>query len=177
MNQLEIPFHSRGSEFQDALYNCIQKLYSPINLPTKRIKIERLSDPKHAAIVAKWLWGEWEWTYRVENGIQSEALLSENLIKKQVWVGFYREELVGTFGIEENDMEDRPQWSPWLTSLYVPPHHRNKGYGRELLKHASNQSPMYLWCLITMLPWYGEEWEVVEKRYYHGRKVAVCRRT
>ena len=26
MNQLEIPFHSRGSEFQDALYKCIQNL-------------------------------------------------------------------------------------------------------------------------------------------------------
>ena len=121
----------------------IKNLEPITNNPSNKIRIERLCNPDHAAIVAEWLWNEWDWAYRAVDSIKTESSLAENLMEKTVWVAFDGGELVGTIGLEEKDMEDRPSLKPWLTSLYVPPSHRNKGYGRKLLKHASNHHPMY----------------------------------
>jgi GNAT superfamily N-acetyltransferase len=43
-------------------------------------------------------------------------------------------ECVGTVGLWENDLESRPDLTPWLAALYVAPEHRGSGVGGALVE-------------------------------------------
>jgi len=47
-------------------------------------------------------------------------------------------ECVGTVSVFENDFKERPQYSPWLASLYVKPQFRDKKIGQHLITHLLN---------------------------------------
>lgn len=59
-------------------------------------------------------------------------------------------ECVGTVSVFENDFKERPQYFPWLASLYVKPNHRDKKIGQHLITHllhhlkTLNYSEVYL---------------------------------
>ena len=45
---------------------------------------------------------------------------------------------VGTVSVFENDFKERPQYSPWLASLYVKPQYRDQKIGQHLISHLLN---------------------------------------
>ena len=59
-------------------------------------------------------------------------------------------ECIGTVSVYENDFKERPQYSPWLASLYVKPKYRDKKMGQQLITYlishlkALNYSELYL---------------------------------
>ena len=44
-------------------------------------------------------------------------------------------ECIGTVSVYENDFKERPQYSPWLASLYVKPKYRHKKIGQQLIAY------------------------------------------
>ena len=44
-------------------------------------------------------------------------------------------ECIGTVSVYENDFKERPQYSPWLASLYVKPKYRDKKIGQQLITY------------------------------------------
>ena len=59
-------------------------------------------------------------------------------------------ECIGTVSVYEHDFKERPQYSPWLASLYVKPKYRDKKMGQQLITYlishlkALNYSELYL---------------------------------
>lgn len=45
-------------------------------------------------------------------------------------------EFWGTVSLIDNDMDERPDYSPWVAALWVDPEHRGKGVGRTLIEAA-----------------------------------------
>ena len=43
---------------------------------------------------------------------------------------------VGTISIFESDLKERPQYTPWLASLYVENDYRNRGIAKRLIDHV-----------------------------------------
>lgn len=48
--------------------------------------------------------------------------------------------LMGSAAIIENDMDTRPELTPWLASVYVAPEFRNMGIGSRLVTHAMQKA-------------------------------------
>ena len=48
------------------------------------------------------------------------------------------DECVGTVSVFENDFKERPQYSPWLASLYVKPEYRDRKIGQQLITYLLN---------------------------------------
>ena len=42
------------------------------------------------------------------------------------FISIINNECIGTISVYENDFKERPQYSPWLASLYVKPKYRHK---------------------------------------------------
>ena len=55
------------------------------------------------------------------------------------FIALINEECVGTISVFENDFKERPQYKPWLASLYVKPTFRNQKVGYQLITHLLEQ--------------------------------------
>ncbi|WP_052256020.1 GNAT family N-acetyltransferase [Salinicoccus sp. YB14-2] len=49
-------------------------------------------------------------------------------------IAMEEEGCLGTVSIFENDLKVRPDYKPWLASLYVKPEYRSRSVGRKLMK-------------------------------------------
>lgn len=46
----------------------------------------------------------------------------------------------GSALVIESDMDERPQYSPWVAGVWVDAHHRKQGIGAALVEHAVEAS-------------------------------------
>ncbi|WP_245458223.1 GNAT family N-acetyltransferase [Mesorhizobium sp. M6A.T.Cr.TU.016.01.1.1] len=46
------------------------------------------------------------------------------------------ERFLGTVSLIDNDMDERPEYRPWIAALWVDPEHRRKGVGAALVRAA-----------------------------------------
>lgn len=78
-----------------------------------------------------------------------------------------------------NDMETRPQWSPWLAGVVVAPEHRRRGIGAALAEHAVKEaralefSTLYLYTFSTEKYYARLGWRLVERATYLGKPVPI----
>jgi len=69
----------------------------------------------------------------------TDSLVLENPLPR--WYLMLRnDEIIGGFGLIENDFMVRTDLRPWLCALYVEPSERGKNFGAELLKHGGKES-------------------------------------
>lgn len=61
--------------------------------------------------------------------------------------------LVGTYTLEDDDLESSGCPGPWITDLVVKTQFRGQGYGTELIKDAKRRvsSPLFAWCANPMV--------------------------
>ena len=75
---------------------------------------------------------------------------------------------VGTVSVFENDWKERPQYKPWLASLYVEPSYRSQKIGfyliEELLKHMKKLGYTHVFLKTENASAYYEKrgWEHIE---------------
>lgn len=75
---------------------------------------------------------------------------------------------VGTVSVFENDWKERPQYKPWLASLYVEPSYRSQKIGfyliEELLKHLKKLGYTHVFLKTENASSYYEKrgWEHIE---------------
>ncbi|MGD2119620.1 MAG: GNAT family N-acetyltransferase [Chromatiales bacterium] len=50
------------------------------------------------------------------------------------------DELYGSAAIVTSDMDNHPELTPWLASVYVAPSFRNRGIGARLVQHVMQQA-------------------------------------
>ena len=141
--------------------------------------------PEFFPLVARWIWDEW-----------SELLAQKTPEDFEAWfraggrgcglpttlVLIEDGEPVGTVSLESDDMDLRPDLTPWLASLYVVPSHRGHGFGRKLVRAAEEEARS---LGITRLYLYTPEheefyaalgWERFVQCDYRATAVTVMRR-
>lgn len=119
----------------------------------QRFSICDLRDkPELSQTVADRIWRAW-WQ---ENGAPLsfiEELVAENLQSNGIpmtLVAHHDDAFMGTVSIIESDMEERPQYGPWIAALWVDKTHRMSGTGSALLEAAMKtafglgKDPLYL---------------------------------
>jgi len=92
-------------------------------------------------------------------------------------------ELVAGAALLRDDMEDRPEWNPWLGCLIVRDDYRRQGLAGLLVAdviaraRALGFDELYLFCKIALEPLYlAHTFARVELREYEGRDSVVMRR-
>jgi ribosomal protein S18 acetylase RimI-like enzyme len=136
------------------------------------IEIVSLADrPEFSTLVAKWGWEAWGRksgrTFETDLA-RTQALAAEAGFEK-TFVLLEAEAPVAMASLVREDLEDRPDLTPWLAGVYVEPEFRGRGYAvrvvREVEKAAAAQSVRTLWLYTRTAPGLYRKlgWEDVEE--------------
>ncbi|QPK65558.1 GNAT family N-acetyltransferase [Methylomonas sp. LL1] len=89
--------------------------------------------------------------------------------------------LMGSAAIIENDMDTRPELTPWLASVFVAPEFRNRGIGGRLVKHVMQQAKyagidaLYLFTPDRVSFYQKLGWRIFKQEEYRGHLVTIMR--
>lgn len=137
--------------------------------------------PEWLETLAQWHQGEWSQLNPGETLeqriIRMQPFLNDKLIPN-TYIAFDTI-LYGSAAIVENDMDSRPDLSPWLASVFVTPEYRNQGIGSALVCHVMQQAQQ---CNIEKLYLYTPDreafyhklgWRRIDTENYHGHEVRI----
>ena len=91
--------------------------------------------PDLAAIIAPWLWDEF-WrddSYSLQQVHERVAGSVARYGPPQCFVLLDNGAAIGTAGLAFQDLDERPDLSPWLAGVFVVPEARNRGHGTRLV--------------------------------------------
>ena len=136
---------------------------------------------QHIVTLAQWHHREWSHfnpqesiTQRVQ---RMQAYLDDTFVPSTFLA--IDESLLGSAAIVDNDMETRPELSPWLASVYVTARHRNNGVGSQLVNHVVAQAKdnkinkLYLMTPDKKKFYQALGWKEIDEERYHGINVKI----
>lgn len=127
--------------------------------------------PHFAETIADRIWRAW-WQpsgHGFETVLQHlrEFLVAETM--PLCVVAYAGETYVGSALVIDNDLSERPDFSPWVAALWVEPEFRNFGVGSEVLRRAGREAfglgfeSVYLCALPPKAPFYAARgWTLIE---------------
>jgi N-acetylglutamate synthase-like GNAT family acetyltransferase len=138
--------------------------------------------PQHLPTVAHWIFTEWPWYFEPDGEpgslrYQQDSL--ENTTPPCTWIALRDETLIGTIALIVADLEPRPQYSPWLGSLYVVPTARGQGVAKQLICFGVEQARalkiprLYTWTRKLSQVLQRSGWDEIERLQYQGAEVVV----
>lgn len=134
--------------------------------------------------VALWQWQEWgrargRRLASVEHDIKPLAVKGG---AEEGFVLLVNRAPAGTACLTLEDLDTRPDLSPWLASVYVEPAHRGRGYAGALVRAveaaAIERGHTILWLFTwNTAPLYARlGWQAVGSEFHHGDEVTLMRR-
>lgn len=91
--------------------------------------------------------------------------------------------ILGTASLIECDFEERPQFSPWLATVYVFEKARNKGVGSALVSFVENEAQLLGFKKIYLVTpdkesfYFRLGWQVIEHVTNHGDASCLMEKT
>ena len=140
------------------------------------------ADPNVVGLVAGWLFREWGHLSPGASYQRSVERLIQRTGSAEVpvtLVAFEGDQAIGTASLVADDMETRPQFTPWLASVYVLPESRTQGVGSELCKaiitelNRLNIKRAYLFTPNKEEFYQRLGWRTIEREIYRGEQVTV----
>ena len=156
-------------------------------MTTPDIRIDYLANhPAVADGLAKISWTEWRSIYEARRDTFADVLKAcrERMNIDHLplaLVAFDGDKLVGTVSLKPQDLEVRPELTPWLGGLFVAPEWRHRGVASLLLKRAVEEArrlklaKLYLWTSSAEGLYRKLDWQPVERLDYCGRRIVVMR--
>lgn len=143
-----------------------------------KIKIVDLkSCPEFIPLLCRWFVEEWKFLpYQAEVDRLTKCCAADSI--PLTLVALSGSEVVGTVGLILDDIEERPDISPWLASLYVAPPFRNQGVARMLIEAIVEKQTLleipslYLFTSQTGL-YQKFGWRDYEETIYQNQQVTI----
>lgn len=143
--------------------------------------------PEIIPTLAKYSYDEWRPVYD-QAGLSYQDVVHSyeertNIDKlPMALVALHSGQIVGTGALKLQDLDIRPNYTPWLGGMYVIEKFRGKGIGTVLIKRLLEEaSKLELRCLYLWTP-YSESlyarhgWEQIENVDYCGYKISIMLR-
>jgi N-acetylglutamate synthase-like GNAT family acetyltransferase len=151
------------------------------------MEIVYLADqPGYLPTVARWVFDEWG---RKTSGVtlaQIKAKFRGHLQRDAVpltLVAVEDERPIGTASIFLQDLSIRPDLSPWLAAVYVPPKQRRQGIGGQLVQAAEKAARrleierLYLFTP-DQVPFYTRlGWSILEETDLRSQSITIMSKT
>ena len=138
--------------------------------------------PGYLALLAQWHQDEWAYLNPGESLAQRldcmQAYFSDTLIPS-TFIAQSEAGLLGSAALIENDMDSRPELSPWLASVFVAPAYRNAGVGGALVRHVmqtaarSGIQTLYLFTPDRAAFYEKLGWQCLGEEVYRGHRVSL----
>lgn len=139
---------------------------------------------QHIPKVAAWLYHEWGHLHPGST-LESEIRDLQQSGTDQLPLTFIAvkdNQLLGTVSILSHDMDTRPELTPWIASLFVPPVCRKRGIGTQLFRFAEQQclqlgfTTVYLFTADRQAMYARLGWQILELMELHGEHVTIMRK-
>ena len=129
-------------------------------------------------------WFHREWSYLVPGRSEQDVACSiaERASRHKIpmaLVAFEEHELIGTVCLKVNDMESRPELTPWLAGLYVKESWRKRGVGSALVRAIERQAVdlgverLFLYTPESERFYAALGWRVLERTTVHDVPVTI----
>ena len=146
--------------------------------------VSTIDRPDLVEVSVRWRWEEWSRGKEPFEDALSRAqqATAARLQMPQTFVLLDGVEPVGTASLTAQDLEERPDLTPWLAGVFVAPHARGRGHAAKLVAaveaEASRQSIATLWLYTrTAERIYARiGWQTVETILHNGNPYALMRR-
>ncbi len=137
--------------------------------------------------LAEWCHAEWKDFYGGKTVEDLRAYFAANTccdIIPITYVAVEEGRLCGTatLDVEDLDLREYKDVSPWLVCVYVEKAHRGRGLGRQLIQHALEEAlrlkvaSLHLWTENLVATYSKFGWRVLERTQSHGHDITVMRR-
>ena len=136
--------------------------------------------------IARWFHDEWADLNPGCDLAEVERRIAERARKSAIplaLLAFSGDELIGTVCLKINDLDTRPDLTPWLAGLYVKAERRGQGVGRLLvdaIEHearAQGVAELHLYTPKSETFYQRLGWHTQEHLVYHGHPIALMRKT
>ena len=152
----------------------------------EKLTITRITDrPDLVPIVAHWLWHEF-WQHDDYTLEQTRAVIAASVARSgppQTFVLLLDDQPIGTASLATEDLDERPDLTPWLASVFVVPEARGRGYAARLVAaveaacHSARISTVWLYTNTAERLYTRAGWCVVETVLRYGKRpVTLMRR-
>ena len=140
--------------------------------------------PDLIGVAAEWIWGAfWKKNGYTLEQIRALVMSSDAVIgPSQCMVLLVDGAPVGTAGLIENDLDSRPELTPWLAAMYVRPESRGRGYALELIRAVENTAVaagydrVWLYTFVAEGLYLKAGWQSVERFETGGVQAVLMRR-
>jgi N-acetylglutamate synthase-like GNAT family acetyltransferase len=139
-------------------------------------------EPHHISTLAEWHHNEWSYLNpgeTIEKRIEKmQSYLGANLISS-TFIAKDEGGLLGSAAIIANDIDTRPEWTPWLASVFVAPEFRNRGIGGNLVRHVMQKAQeagvekLYLFTPDRVSFYEALGWQIFKDELYRGHRVTI----
>jgi N-acetylglutamate synthase-like GNAT family acetyltransferase len=147
------------------------------------IEISFLADhPECVAELARWLHAEWGWFTPGSTLEDRLAKLREHLNRDELPLAIVAHAngvLLGTAALRAQDMETRPELTPWLASVFVTPAARERGVGAILVARIEAEARRLRFRVIHLVTfdqasYYAKRgWRELERARYRDEPVVI----
>lgn len=146
-------------------------------------KVDYLADhPEHIPRLAEWLHAQWGYLHEGDSVERRAARLEARSTRGGIGTAFVAVDgktLLGTASLVDQDLEIRPELTPWLASVFVAPEHRRKGVAAALVRRVVEEArgrgitPLYLWTTDQESLYARLGWRPVERTRFRDEDIVV----
>ena len=144
--------------------------------------LDLMQAPEHLPTLAAWHHQEWPALnpgLSLEQRIESmQGYLTDALVPS-MFIGLHEGQLAASAAIVACDMDTRPEWTPWLASVYVKPELRRFGLGSSLVRQVMSQTQqaglpqLYLFTPDQASFYQRLGWQTLQQTLYRDHAVTV----
>jgi GNAT superfamily N-acetyltransferase len=140
--------------------------------------------PDLVPVVARWLWDAF-WHrdgYSLEDVLRAVHTSVPVRPMPRTFILLADDEPVGTASFVADDLEERPDLTPWLAGMFVDPHARGRGYAAHLIAavedacRAASISTLWLYTNTAERIYARTGWQTFETVQHDGKPFALMRR-
>jgi GNAT superfamily N-acetyltransferase len=139
--------------------------------------------PHWIPLLAQWQHRQWSFLNPQDNLEKRIARLKCNPNAGLIPSTFVAQKdgLLGSAAIVENDLESKPELSPWLASVFVFPEHRGQGIGSALVKYVMERAkeagiPVLYLFTPDKEPFYLKlGWETLSREVFRGHPITIMK--
>ncbi len=140
--------------------------------------------PDLVELTTRWKWAAFSRdTEQFEDVLRRAQLGSAmGLIIPQTLVLLVDDQPVGTASLTAQDLDERPDLTPWLAGVFVVPHARGRGYAGQLITAVEQQarkasvSTLWLYTNTAERIYARAGWQTIETVQHDGKPFALMRR-
>ena len=97
-------------------------------------------------------------------------------------VAYEKHQVLGTIALKPQDLDIRPELTPWLGGLFVLPQYRRRGIGSALISGIVAEAErlrlpcLFLWTPSSERLYARHGWSLLERAPYHGHEISIMKR-